>query len=119
MMASNVKDGYYLKFEDVQRQFRPVERQFDSIPCMINIHDPARIVKPPKKRKVKKGDGYCEICDVPCLDVDKHCKTKRHRQFADKDENYKGLDEIIARLPSIYSLVPPPVHSRVEPDKTR
>ena len=60
VIPSHVKDGFYIKFEDAERQFRPVQKEFDNIPCIkFNIHDTARIVTPtcPKKRTVKKGHG--------------------------------------------------------------
>lgn len=41
---------------------------------------------------------FCEICDVYYNQLEKHCITKKHKDFARNDENYASLDKLISSI---------------------
>ncbi|KAK7206339.1 Dfp1/Him1, central region-domain-containing protein [Myxozyma melibiosi] len=42
--------------------------------------------------------GYCENCKDRFDDYDEHTKSKRHRKFASNDDNFKEVDELLAKI---------------------
>ncbi|KAI1458743.1 Dfp1/Him1, central region-domain-containing protein [Annulohypoxylon moriforme] len=50
----------------------------------------------PKKAELKPG--YCENCAEKYADFDEHILTKKHRKFADDDENWGELDDLLSQL---------------------
>ncbi|KAL2020421.1 hypothetical protein VTK56DRAFT_8464 [Thermocarpiscus australiensis] len=50
----------------------------------------------PKKRDPKPG--YCENCQVKFADFEEHIISRRHRRFAENDENWAQLDALLAQL---------------------
>ncbi|KAI0829177.1 Dfp1/Him1, central region-domain-containing protein [Hypoxylon sp. FL0890] len=55
-----------------------------------------REVAPPKKADLKPG--YCENCAEKYADFDEHIVSKKHRKFADDDENWADLDDLLSHL---------------------
>ncbi|KAI1498137.1 Dfp1/Him1, central region-domain-containing protein [Biscogniauxia marginata] len=49
-----------------------------------------------KKRDLKPG--YCENCAEKYADFDEHIESKRHRKFAENDENWVDLDDLLSQL---------------------
>ncbi|CAH1784442.1 unnamed protein product [Owenia fusiformis] len=62
-----------------------------------------------KSRLAKNGKneqaGYCEMCEITFDNFDKHIVSDDHRNFAYNDTNFKGLDAVIAALPSLDSFL--------------
>ncbi|KAI1205553.1 Dfp1/Him1, central region-domain-containing protein [Annulohypoxylon truncatum] len=50
----------------------------------------------PKKAELKPG--YCENCAEKYADFDEHILSKKHRKFADDDENWGDLDDLLSQL---------------------
>ncbi|KAI1387645.1 Dfp1/Him1, central region-domain-containing protein [Hypoxylon trugodes] len=55
-----------------------------------------REAAPPKKTELKPG--YCENCAEKYADFDEHIVSKKHRKFADDDENWVDLDDLLSQL---------------------
>ncbi|KAI1817320.1 hypothetical protein GGS20DRAFT_533653 [Poronia punctata] len=45
--------------------------------------------------------GYCENCAEKYLDFDEHIESKGHRKFAENDDNWVELDDLLAQLERI------------------
>jgi len=61
----------------------------------------ARKAKAVQKRKIEKRDpkpGYCENCMEKFEDFDEHILSRKHRKFAEKNENWKELDALLSQL---------------------
>ncbi|KAI3324230.1 hypothetical protein HD806DRAFT_494468 [Xylariaceae sp. AK1471] len=56
----------------------------------------AAIRKKPRDRELKPG--YCENCAEKYPDFDEHIESKKHRKFADNDENWLELDDLFVQL---------------------
>ncbi|KAI1141376.1 Dfp1/Him1, central region-domain-containing protein [Hypoxylon sp. FL0543] len=54
-----------------------------------------RETAPPKK---ELKPGYCENCAEKYGDFDEHIVSKKHRKFADDDENWLDLDDLLSHL---------------------
>ncbi|KAI0026138.1 Dfp1/Him1, central region-domain-containing protein [Xylariomycetidae sp. FL0641] len=50
------------------------------------------------KSKQDMKPGYCENCAEKYADFDEHIESRKHRKFADDDENWLELDDLISRL---------------------
>ncbi|KAI0888327.1 Dfp1/Him1, central region-domain-containing protein [Annulohypoxylon maeteangense] len=50
----------------------------------------------PKKAELKPG--YCENCSEKYADFDEHILTKKHRKFADDNDNWGDLDDLLSQL---------------------
>ncbi|KAI1441923.1 Dfp1/Him1, central region-domain-containing protein [Annulohypoxylon stygium] len=55
-----------------------------------------RETAPAKKAELKPG--YCENCAEKYADFDEHILSKKHRKFADDDENWGDLDDLLSQL---------------------
>ncbi|KAL2266194.1 hypothetical protein VTJ83DRAFT_5546 [Remersonia thermophila] len=53
-------------------------------------------VSQPKKRDPKPG--YCENCQDKFADFDEHIVSRKHRKFAENDDNWAQLDALLAQL---------------------
>ncbi|KAI1422437.1 Dfp1/Him1, central region-domain-containing protein [Xylaria sp. FL1777] len=65
--------------------------------------DDSRSTKRLALRK-KPGDlkpGYCENCADKYPDFDEHIESQKHRKFADNDDNWVELDDLLAQLERI------------------
>jgi regulatory subunit for Cdc7p protein kinase len=45
-----------------------------------------------------KVPGYCENCRIHFNDFDEHCESQGHKSFAENDENFECIDELIDLL---------------------
>ncbi|KAK9425924.1 putative DBF4-type domain-containing protein [Seiridium unicorne] len=54
-----------------------------------------RVVKPKKK---DPKPGYCENCQDKFEDFDDHIASRKHRKFADNDDNWGELDDLLSQL---------------------
>ncbi|KAI8631291.1 hypothetical protein F5Y19DRAFT_25798 [Xylariaceae sp. FL1651] len=52
--------------------------------------------KKPRDRELRPG--YCENCAEKYPDFDEHIESKKHRKFAENDENWIELDDLLAQL---------------------
>ncbi|CAG8951182.1 hypothetical protein HYFRA_00007929 [Hymenoscyphus fraxineus] len=60
-----------------------------------------RKAKAVQQRKADKRDpkpGYCENCQDKFDDFDEHIASRKHRKFAEKDENWAELDQLLTKL---------------------
>ncbi|KAJ3438277.1 activator of s-phase kinase-related [Anaeramoeba flamelloides] len=55
-------------------------------------------LKKPKRRKKTKGSGFCKICEVYYTDMDKHILKKRHRKFAQNEDNFSEIDMFLKKV---------------------
>ncbi|KAH9884070.1 Dfp1/Him1, central region-domain-containing protein [Xylariomycetidae sp. FL2044] len=53
------------------------------------------------KAKEDMKPGYCENCADKYKDFDEHIESKKHRKFAENDENWLELDSLLAQLERI------------------
>ncbi|KAH9485303.1 Hsk1-interacting molecule 1 [Psilocybe cubensis] len=54
-------------------------------------------LKLPKREEGVKP-GYCESCRMKFDDFSTHVESKRHRKFAENDDNFFALDQVIQRV---------------------
>ncbi|KAJ8106665.1 hypothetical protein ONZ43_g6986 [Nemania bipapillata] len=52
--------------------------------------------KKPRDRELKPG--YCENCAEKYPDFDEHIESENHRKFADNEDNWVELDDLLAQL---------------------
>ncbi|KAI0100265.1 Dfp1/Him1, central region-domain-containing protein [Nemania sp. FL0031] len=52
--------------------------------------------KKPRDRELKPG--YCENCAEKYPDFDEHIESENHRKFAENDDNWVELDDLLAQL---------------------
>ncbi|KAI1435409.1 hypothetical protein GGR50DRAFT_656430 [Xylaria sp. CBS 124048] len=57
----------------------------------------------PRKRRDLKP-GYCENCADKYADFDEHIESKKHRKFADNDDNWVELDDLLSQLERVPKL---------------
>ncbi|KAI9151871.1 Hsk1-interacting molecule 1 [Paramyrothecium foliicola] len=50
------------------------------------------------KSKKDLKPGYCENCQDKFRDFDEHILSRKHRKFADNDENWTELDHLLSQL---------------------
>ncbi|EKM54344.1 uncharacterized protein PHACADRAFT_258137 [Phanerochaete carnosa HHB-10118-sp] len=50
------------------------------------------------KREEGSKPGYCECCRVKFDDFKQHIYSKRHRKFAEDDNNFAALDVVLSRV---------------------
>ncbi|KAI1777401.1 Dfp1/Him1, central region-domain-containing protein [Hypoxylon cercidicola] len=68
------------------------------------FHEDTKTVERAEKRdsaKPKKSElkpGYCENCAEKYADFDEHILSKKHRKFAEDDENWLELDDLLSQL---------------------
>ncbi|KAK3937873.1 Dfp1/Him1, central region-domain-containing protein [Diplogelasinospora grovesii] len=55
-------------------------------------------VAPTKQKKRDPKPGYCENCQDKFDDFDDHIVSRKHRKFADNDENWAQLDDLLGQL---------------------
>ncbi|KAL0934261.1 G1-S regulator (Dfp1/Him1) [Colletotrichum truncatum] len=53
---------------------------------------------PPAKSKRDLKPGYCENCQDKFKDFDEHILTRKHRKFAENDDNWVELDDLLCQL---------------------
>ncbi|KAI0199822.1 Dfp1/Him1, central region-domain-containing protein [Astrocystis sublimbata] len=53
---------------------------------------------PRKKHDRDLKPGYCENCTAKYADFDEHIESSVHRKFANNDENWVELDDLLAQL---------------------
>lgn len=60
------------------------------------------IFKDQKQERPKQElkPGYCENCRVKYSDFSEHIETDKHRDFAENDDNFKQIDELIKDIKS-------------------
>ncbi|XXG95574.1 hypothetical protein Hte_001841 [Hypoxylon texense] len=51
-----------------------------------------------KSKKSELKPGYCENCAEKYADFDEHIVSKKHRKFAEDEENWLELDELLSQL---------------------
>lgn len=56
--------------------------------------------KKPREREHERElkPGYCENCAEKYADFDEHIESENHRNFAENDENWVALDDLLSRL---------------------
>jgi len=65
----------------------------------------------PKVEEADEREGYCECCKVRYKIYREHVLSTRHVRFADLDENYKGIDDLL-RLQHQQQLLPQQQHQQ-------
>jgi len=58
----------------------------------------ARTQSQPLKSKKDLKPGYCENCQDKFRDFDEHILSRKHRKFAENDENWTELDTLLKEL---------------------
>ena len=125
--------GVFMKIDDDGERFRPIMQRFQSFPAVIadsthdtspfltNQHVKAMLKKiestrcssksatmPSTKAARKKTyikDGFCELCETCFDDVQQHRQSEKHKQYANCDDNYASLDDVIGKLSSIEDML--------------
>ncbi|KAJ3577463.1 hypothetical protein NPX13_g3111 [Xylaria arbuscula] len=59
----------------------------------------AALRKKPRDRELKPG--YCENCAEKYPDFDEHIESQKHRKFAENNDNWMELDDLLAQLDRI------------------
>ncbi|KAI0532150.1 Dfp1/Him1, central region-domain-containing protein [Xylaria digitata] len=60
-----------------------------------------RVAPRKKPRDSELKPGYCENCAEKYPDFDEHIESPKHRKFAENDENWVELDDLLAQLERI------------------
>ena len=127
--------GVFIKIEDECDRYRPIMQRFQSFPAVVadSTHDTSpfyknqcvkasvavktvesarcsskSVTQPSRKavqKKTLKKEGFCECCDVCFDDEREHRRTETHRKYANCDDNYASLDDVISKLSSIEHLL--------------
>ncbi|GAP91253.1 putative g1 s regulator protein [Rosellinia necatrix] len=79
------------KLEPVDEKTKEKEGTESSRPAK-----PAGLRKKPRDRDLKPG--YCENCAEKYSDFDEHIESEKHRGFADDDDNWVELDDLLTQL---------------------
>nr|XP_054505352.1 protein DBF4 homolog B [Agelaius phoeniceus] len=117
----------FLKVEDQSRQFRPFHHQFQSFPT-LNFLAPksSSPFEPPKSLSnscqaraaegcalhsaggkspcsthvtvPRKRRGFCECCQEPFEELQKHLQSPQHQRFAQDSSQYIPVDRVISQL---------------------
>ncbi|KAI1354638.1 Dfp1/Him1, central region-domain-containing protein [Xylaria sp. FL0043] len=82
------------KLELIDENAKEDERTNDSRATKRAVHR-----KKPHDRELKPG--YCENCAEKYPDFDEHIESEKHREFADNEENWVELDDLLAQLERI------------------
>ncbi|KAF2964879.1 hypothetical protein GQX73_g8708 [Xylaria multiplex] len=62
----------------------------------------SRSVKRAARKKPRDTElGYCENCAEKYSDFDEHIASSKHREFAENDDNFVELDDLLAQLERI------------------
>lgn len=111
-----ILDGRYIKFEDKDKQYKPVVCKELSLPIINYLNQGPAFVSPPKplpkesrdntqfqldsnfKDATKKENGYCEICAVHFEDLEIHRSTEQHTSYISDGTNYASLDRVISNV---------------------
>ncbi|XP_013410667.1 uncharacterized protein LOC106173888 [Lingula anatina] len=64
------------------------------------ITTPRRALAVKQAASIGKQRGYCECCDVWYRCLDDHLVSGGHRRYADNNNNYNRLDDVIDSFPS-------------------
>ncbi|KAI1763366.1 Dfp1/Him1, central region-domain-containing protein [Hypoxylon sp. FL1150] len=59
-----------------------------------------------KSKKADPKPGYCENCAEKYADFDEHILSKKHRKFAEDEENWLELDDLISQLQRVTKYQP-------------
>ena len=127
--------GVFIKIEDECDKYRPIMQRFQSFPAVVadSTHNTSpfynnqcvkasvtvktiesarcsskSVTQPSKKavqKKTLRKEGFCECCDVCFDDEQEHRRTETHRKYANCDDNYASLDDVISKLSSIEHLL--------------
>ncbi|KAF9876067.1 g1 s regulator [Colletotrichum karsti] len=62
------------------------------------IRTSSKTQAPPAKSKRDLKPGYCENCQDKFKDFDEHILTRKHRKFAENDDNWAELDDLLNQL---------------------
>ncbi|RWA11339.1 hypothetical protein EKO27_g3768 [Xylaria grammica] len=60
-----------------------------------------RVALRKKPRDSELKPGYCENCAEKYADFDEHIESQKHRKFADNDDNWVELDDLLAQIERI------------------
>lgn len=79
-------------------QLRTGQPKFDMIevPVRREKRTKSQAIAKPKKRDPKPG--YCENCQDKFDDFEEHIASRKHRKFAENDNNWTQLDDLLAQL---------------------
>ncbi|KAA3673829.1 uncharacterized protein DEA37_0005400 [Paragonimus westermani] len=76
----------------------------DSQPLQRSASVPMKINDPTDRLKAtgeEEPSGYCECCSIAFPNLLEHLHCADHQQFANNSENYRLLDDVLCRLPSL------------------
>ncbi|KAI5467703.1 Dfp1/Him1, central region-domain-containing protein [Mariannaea sp. PMI_226] len=76
---------------------RPAEVQDDEGQKATETRERKTHVQPLKSKKDLKP-GYCENCQDKFRDFDEHILSRKHRRFAESDDNWVELDSLLSQL---------------------
>ena len=109
--------GAFVKFEDMESNFRPFFLYNVTLPhldleadlsngiftCNENVQ-PVAVRKNAgtaascRKQKAWTKRGYCECCDTMYDELSQHLASTDHRRFAEQQENFADLDKLIDQI---------------------
>ncbi|TDZ30326.1 Hsk1-interacting molecule 1 [Colletotrichum spinosum] len=67
-------------------------------PASKLVRTSSKTQAPPAKSKRDLKPGYCENCQDKFKDFDEHILTRKHRKFAENNNNWAELDELLYQL---------------------
>ncbi|PFX20604.1 uncharacterized protein LOC111336681 [Stylophora pistillata] len=112
----------FIKVEDHSRAYKPLVHELKDWPKIYfdgssgsgpfdppkrdvehkhDCREPARAKRKSVHEDKNKKKGFCECCCLHYKDLDMHLHSDRHQAFARDSSNYKSLDELIKRGPSL------------------
>ncbi|KAK1759627.1 Dfp1/Him1, central region-domain-containing protein [Echria macrotheca] len=78
------------KLDAVEEDEQPKQRE--------KVRRTVSVPVPAKKKARDLKPGYCENCQDKFDDFDEHIVSRKHRKFADNDENWTELDALLSQL---------------------
>ncbi|KAA0193111.1 hypothetical protein FBUS_05436 [Fasciolopsis buskii] len=87
-----------------KRKDRMVKRSNKSgAPILLRSASVSKVsdVNQSKPTAEDEPSGYCECCSINYGNLFEHLHCKEHQQFATNRENYRLLDDVLSKLPSV------------------
>jgi len=109
--------GAFIKFEDMESNFRPFFLYNVTLPQLdlegnlsngiftcngnvqpVAVRKNAGTTASGRKQKAWTKRGYCECCDTMYDELSQHLASTEHRRFAEQQENFADLDKLIDQI---------------------
>jgi len=91
------RNDIYIKVEDTLGKYAPQYANFESLPDLFGVN---KVLKAKRSCSPVK----CEVCEILYFNLDDHIHSAQHISLAQSNERFRGLDEVMASIPSLSEL---------------